>query len=59
MHLKDFGFDPGPIDGIYTAETQDAVRGYQTRYDLPATGLLDYTTRLQRLPGLDSEHVTR
>jgi murein L,D-transpeptidase YcbB/YkuD len=52
-HLQDFGFHPGPIDGIYTAETQSAVRGYQARYGLPATGLLDYTTRLQLIPGLD------
>jgi peptidoglycan hydrolase-like protein with peptidoglycan-binding domain len=59
MHLRAFGFDPGPIDGLYTAETQAAVLGYQTRYGLPATGLLDDTTRLQLLPGRDSEHVTR
>ena len=52
-HLRDFGFDPGPVDGIYTAKTQSAVRGYQARYGLPATGLLDYTTRLQLIPGLD------
>ena len=52
-HVRDFGFDPGPVDGIYTAETQAAVRGYQARYGLPATGLLDYTTRLQLIPGLD------
>jgi peptidoglycan hydrolase-like protein with peptidoglycan-binding domain len=52
-HLHNFGFDPGPIDGIYTAETQAAVRAYQAHYGLPATGLLDYTTRLQLLPGLD------
>jgi peptidoglycan hydrolase-like protein with peptidoglycan-binding domain len=52
-HLQDFGFDPGPVDGLCTAETQDAVRGYQTRYGLPAMGLLDYTTRLQLIPGLD------
>jgi hypothetical protein len=26
VHLQDFGFDPGPIDGIYTAQTQVAVR---------------------------------
>ena len=52
-HLHDFGFDPGPIDGLYTAQTRAAVRGYQARYGLPATGLLDYTTRLQLLPGLD------
>jgi peptidoglycan hydrolase-like protein with peptidoglycan-binding domain len=58
-HLRDFGFDPGPVDGLYTAETQAAVRGYQARYGLPVSGLLDYTTRLQLLPGLDSQHVTR
>jgi peptidoglycan hydrolase-like protein with peptidoglycan-binding domain len=52
-HLRDFGFDPGPVDGLYTAETQAAVRGYQARYGLPVSGLLDYTTRLQLIPGLD------
>jgi peptidoglycan hydrolase-like protein with peptidoglycan-binding domain len=53
MHLRAFGFDPGPIDGLYTAETRAAVRAYQARYGLPATGLLDYTTRLRLIPGLD------
>ena len=53
MHLRQFGFDPGPVDGLYTAQTQAAVRAYQARYGLPATGLLDYTTRLQLIPGLD------
>jgi peptidoglycan hydrolase-like protein with peptidoglycan-binding domain len=53
MHLRDFGFDPGPVDGIYTAQTQAAVRAYQARYGLPVSGLLDYTTRLQLIPGLD------
>jgi peptidoglycan hydrolase-like protein with peptidoglycan-binding domain len=52
-HLQDFGFDPGRVDGIYTAQTQAAVRAYQARYGLPASGLLDYATRLQLLPGLD------
>jgi peptidoglycan hydrolase-like protein with peptidoglycan-binding domain len=59
IHLQAFGFDPGPIDGIYTAQTRAAVRGYQARYGLPVSGLLDYTTRLDLLPGLDSQHVTR
>jgi peptidoglycan hydrolase-like protein with peptidoglycan-binding domain len=59
IHLHAFGFDPGPIDGIYTAQTRAAVRGYQARYGLPVSGLLDYTTRLDLLPGLDSQHVTR
>jgi peptidoglycan hydrolase-like protein with peptidoglycan-binding domain len=58
-HLQEFGFDPGPIDGIFTAQTQAAVRAFQARYGLTVSGLLDYTTRLQLLPGLDSEHVDR
>jgi peptidoglycan hydrolase-like protein with peptidoglycan-binding domain len=52
-HLQEFGFDPGPTDGIYTAQTQAAVRAYQARYSLPVTGLLDLETRLQLIPGLD------
>jgi peptidoglycan hydrolase-like protein with peptidoglycan-binding domain len=58
-HLRDFGFDPGPIDGIYTAQTQAAVRGYQARYGLPVTGLLDYATRVRLLPGIDFQHSAR
>jgi peptidoglycan hydrolase-like protein with peptidoglycan-binding domain len=58
-HLREFGFDPGPIDGIYSAQTQEAVRGYQARHWQAISGLLDYTTRLELLPGLDSQHVTR
>ena len=27
-HLRDFGFDPGPVDGLFTAETRAAVRAY-------------------------------
>jgi peptidoglycan hydrolase-like protein with peptidoglycan-binding domain len=58
-HLKDFGFDPGPVDGLFTAETQAAVRAFQARYGLPVSGLLDYATRLQLLPGLDFQHAAR
>jgi peptidoglycan hydrolase-like protein with peptidoglycan-binding domain len=58
-HLKDFGFDPGPIDGIYTAQTQAAVRAYEARYSLPVSGLLDYATRLQLIPSLDFDKADR
>jgi peptidoglycan hydrolase-like protein with peptidoglycan-binding domain len=58
-HLQEFGFDPGPIDGSYTPQTQAAVRGYQARYGLPVTGLLDYATRLRLLPGVDFQHSAR
>jgi len=58
-HLQDFGFDPGLVDGIYTAQTKAAVRAYQARYGLPVSGLLDYTTRLQLIPGLDYDKEAR
>jgi peptidoglycan hydrolase-like protein with peptidoglycan-binding domain len=58
-HLQDFGFDPGPVDGVYTAQTRAAVRAFQDRYGLPTTGLLDYTTRLQLIPGLDFDKPDR
>jgi peptidoglycan hydrolase-like protein with peptidoglycan-binding domain len=44
MHLRDFGLDRDPIDGIYTIQTQAGVRSYQARYGLLVSGLLDYTT---------------
>jgi peptidoglycan hydrolase-like protein with peptidoglycan-binding domain len=52
-HLKAFGFDPGPVDGLFTTQTQAAVRAFQARYSLPVSGLLDYATRQELLPGLD------
>jgi peptidoglycan hydrolase-like protein with peptidoglycan-binding domain len=54
-HLREFGFDPGSVNGIYTAQTQAAVRAFQARYGLTVSGLLDRATRRELLPGLDSE----
>jgi peptidoglycan hydrolase-like protein with peptidoglycan-binding domain len=51
--LRDFGFDPGPVDGIFTAETQAAVRGFQARYGSVVSGLLDHTTREELRLGVD------
>jgi peptidoglycan hydrolase-like protein with peptidoglycan-binding domain len=52
--LKDFGFDPGPVDGMYTAQTQVAVRAFQARYGLPVSGLLDRPTREELQLGVDA-----
>jgi hypothetical protein len=52
-HLQEFGFDPGPVDGLFTAQTQAALRAYQRRYGLSVSGLLDRETRLELVPGLD------
>jgi murein L,D-transpeptidase YcbB/YkuD len=52
-HLRAFGYDPGPVDGIFTAQTQAAVRTFQARYGIQVSGLLDRATRLELLPGMD------
>jgi peptidoglycan hydrolase-like protein with peptidoglycan-binding domain len=52
-HLREFGFDLGPIDGIYTAQTQAAVRAFQTTYGLSVSGLLDLQTRDELKLGVD------
>jgi carboxyl-terminal processing protease len=59
IHLRAFGFDPGPIDGIYTDQTQGAVRAYQTTYGLSVSGQLDHETRQQLLPGVDFQNAGR
>ncbi len=38
------GFNPGPVNGLLTAETQDAIRAFQSAKGLPATGELDAQT---------------
>jgi hypothetical protein len=53
MRLQAFGFDPGPIDGTYTAQTQAAVRAFQATYGLSVSGLLDLQTRRQLRLGVD------
>ena len=56
-HLRHLGYDPGPVDGIFTAQSQAAVRTFQARYGLPVSGLLDRATRLELLPGLDPKRT--
>jgi peptidoglycan hydrolase-like protein with peptidoglycan-binding domain len=58
-HLRAFGYDPGPVEGVFTAETQAAVKAYQARYGLPVTGLLDHATRRELLPGFDQRPLDR
>jgi peptidoglycan hydrolase-like protein with peptidoglycan-binding domain len=57
-HLQAFGFNPGSVDGVFTAQTQAAVRAFQATYGLPVSGLLDRATREELLPGLDYQDVT-
>jgi hypothetical protein len=58
-HLRDFGFDPGPVDGVFTDQTRSAVRAYQAQYGLPISGQLDRATRRELLPGLGQRGLAR
>jgi rare lipoprotein A len=42
--LKTEGLHPGAVDGVVGRRTREALRAYQTREDLPATGVLDEAT---------------
>lgn len=44
-NLKKLGLNPGTVDNRYTANTANAVRTFQQRNGLPATGVADPTTR--------------
>jgi peptidoglycan hydrolase-like protein with peptidoglycan-binding domain len=42
--LQAKGFDPGPIDGIAGVKTKEAVRNFQDRYGMQASGEIDNQT---------------
>ncbi|WP_420396661.1 peptidoglycan-binding protein [Nioella sp.] len=42
--LSNLGFDPGPADGTFTAQTYAALRAYQQARGLPVTGVVDAVT---------------
>lgn len=56
-HLKAFGFDSGPVDGIFTAQTQAAVRAFQARYGTQVSRLLDRDTREELDSGLNRKRT--
>ena len=49
--LKVAGFDPGRVDGIFDAQTVEALRKYQAAKGIPVSGLLDEPTRIAMFPG--------
>jgi peptidoglycan hydrolase-like protein with peptidoglycan-binding domain len=51
QNLKEFGFDPGPVDGVFTAQTEAAVRAFQERRGIPVSGILDDVTKSELLKG--------
>lgn len=42
--LWQFGFNPGPVDGIFGPQTRAALRGFQTSSHIAASGTLDAAT---------------
>ena len=59
--LRDKGYKPGPIDGLYGPRTSAAVRNYQRKEGLTATGRWDDETAMKmglRTSMHDKETVT-
>ena len=44
LALQKKGINPGPVDGIYGPLTKEAVRTFQSRYGIHATGDVDNQT---------------
>lgn len=44
--LVDCGYDPGPVDGVMSEQTSDALRGFQHDNHLRESGVLDDETAL-------------
>ena len=54
--LTDAGFDPGPVDGFWGPNSEDAMADFQESHDLEPTGRIDALS-LIRL-GLGPQHET-
>lgn len=42
--LRGLGLNPGNVDGAFTSQTRDAIRQYQNRRSIPASGYLNAAT---------------
>jgi len=42
--LKALGHDPGPIDGVFGAKTESAVKAFQEAREIPADGVVGRVT---------------
>lgn len=44
QYLRTIGFDPGPVNGIYNLQTEDALRHFQVENNLRISGVIDRKT---------------
>ena len=42
--LKALGYDPGPVDGVFGAKTESAVKKFQEAREIPADGIVGRVT---------------
>src|SRR6056297_402018 len=49
QRLAATGLDPGPVDGVFTTRTREAIRRYQAARGVQATGYLDQATVVRLL----------
>ena len=42
--LKTLGFDPGPVDGVFGAQTENAVKQFQQAKEIPVDGVVGRVT---------------
>ena len=57
--LKTLGFNPGPVDGIFGAATEKAVKAFQTSVGIHADGIVGRITWLNIDEADQSEPVLR
>jgi hypothetical protein len=53
--LKALGFDPGPIDGVFDAQTEQALRAFQRKAGIGETGTLDDATMAELVASTESK----
>jgi peptidoglycan hydrolase-like protein with peptidoglycan-binding domain len=57
--LRTLGHDPGPIDGVFGARTENAVKAFQTAREIPADGVVGRVTWINIDEADQSEPVLR
>ena len=55
QQLKSLGFDPGPVDGVYDAQTEKALRAFQRKAGVTETGIVDDATMAELIASTESK----